>query len=154
MLVARGRIENRQAIVRMGFQPFSPQALGLTPSTPNFQVPVHEYRALIDTGAQRTCLGRTVIRKEGLIHHSKKPIQNVHGVELHYLYWARVGFFCERLDSIHDPLGSATYYGLPDPIEVIDIASNQNFDAIIGMDFISRCDLTMARDGEFTLRMD
>jgi len=153
MLVARGRIENRQAIVRMGFQPFVPRVLSLQPSTPTFEVPVHEYRALIDTGAQRTCLCREVIKREGLTHHSKKQVQNVHGIERHYLYWAQVGFFCENLANLHDNEGLRTYYGLPDPIEVIDIADNYYFDAIIGMDLISRCDLLIGRDGDFSLRI-
>lgn len=85
MLAARGRIENRQAIVKIGFQPFVPETFEVQPSSPTIIVPVHEYRALIDTGAQRTCLSRSVIAKEGLRHHGKRPIQNVHGVERHYL---------------------------------------------------------------------
>ena len=151
MLVARGHVENRQAIVRIGFQPLVPHAVELQPSTPSFEFPVHEYRALLDTGAQRTCLCRSVIAKEGLQFHSKKPIQNVHGVERHYLYWVHVGFVCENVQTLHQGEGSKTYYALPDPIEVIDIADNFWFDAIIGMDLISRCDLSMERDGAFAL---
>ena len=154
MLVARGRIENRQAIVKIGFQPLIPDALEVQPSTGEFQIPVHEYRALLDTGAQRTCLCRGVIAREGLQFHSKKPIQNVHGVERHYLYWVHVGFVCESLVTLCDPEGSTTYFGLPEPIEVIDIADNYWFDAIIGMDLISRCDLTIEKDGSFAMRLD
>lgn len=153
MLVARGRIENRQAIVRVGFQPFAPQSLALQPSTPAFQVPVQEYRALIDTGAQRTCLCRSVILKEGLTYHGKKIVQNVHALGKHYLYWAQVGFFCERVDPTDPSNATVTYFGLPEPIEVIDIADNSHFDAIVGMDLISRCELKMASDGDFALRL-
>lgn len=151
MLVARGHIEGRQAIVTMGFQPFVPETYEVQPSSLSISVPVHEYRALLDTGAQRTCLCRSVITKEGLRRHGKKPIQNVHAVGRHYLYWANVGFFCERVDRLTDNIGSATYYGLPEPIEVIDIADNQRFDAIVGMDIIGRCDLRIDRDGAFAL---
>lgn len=154
MLVARGHTQNRQAIVKIGFQPLVPAALDVQPSTSSFNIPVHEYRALIDTGAQRTCLCRKVIADEGLQFHSKRPIQNVHGVERHYLYWVHVGFVCERLISEDDPEGDQTYFGLPEPIEVIDIADNYWFDAIIGMDLISRCDLNITKDGAFALRID
>ena len=149
MLAARGHIENRQAIVRIGLQPLVPAALSVEPSPSSFEIPVHEYRALLDTGAQRTCLCRKVIADEGLKFHSKKPIQNVHGVERHYLYWVQIGFVCERLESRNSPDGQTTYFGLADPLEVIDIADNFCFDAIIGMDLISRCDFTLERDGSF-----
>lgn len=154
MLAARGRIEHRQAIVKMGFQPLVPDAAALQPSTPDFEFPVHEYRALIDTGAQRTCLCRNVIAKENLRFHSKRPIQNVHGVARHYLYWVNVGFVCEHLDNLEEPEGRTTYFSLPDPIEIIDIADNYNFDAIIGMDLISRCNLAIEREGSFTLTIN
>ena len=154
MLVARGRIENRQAIVKIGFQPFIPETYQVQPSSPSIEIPVHDYRALLDTGAQRTCLCRGVIAKEGLRHHGKRPIQNVHGVERHYLYWVHVGFVCESVSALTDHSGTTTYFGLPDPIEVIDIADNYWFDAIIGMDILSRCNLTIDREGSFALRLE
>lgn len=151
MLVARGRIENRQAIVRIGFRPFVPQFERVQGLAPPVTIPVHEYRALIDTGAQRTCLCRGVIAKEGLRHHAKRPIQNVHDVELHYLFWVNVGLVCERLGTLTDRRGETTFFGLPDPVEVMDIADNHWFDAIIGMDFIERGALHIEKDGSFAL---
>jgi hypothetical protein len=115
------------------------------------QIPVHEYRALLDTGAQRTCLSRDVISKENLQHHGKRPIQNVHGVERHYLYWVTTGFVCERVERVFDPVGEKTYFGLAEPLEVIDIANNYWFDAIVGMDLIAKCDFRLERDGNFAL---
>jgi hypothetical protein len=154
MLVARGRIENRQAIVKIGFQPFVPEAMDVQPSSSMLVIPVHEYRALIDTGAQRTCLCRSVIAKENLRHHGKRPIQNVHGVERHYLYWVQIGFFCERVDRLNEHGGHSTYYGTSNPTEIIDIADNYWFDAIIGMDFLSLFDFHMNRDGDFSIKLD
>ncbi len=150
VLVARGIIENRQAIVRIGFQPLIPEASQVQPSSTAIQFPVHEYRALIDTGAQRTCLGRKVIPQEGLRHHGKKPIQNVHGVEIHYLYLVAIGFFCERMEPDGEA-GSKTYFGFDQPIEVIDIADNYWFDAIVGMDLLSRSELRIERNGTFSI---
>lgn len=151
MLVARGNIENRQAIVRIGFQPFVPTSDAVQGFSSALSVPVHEYRALIDTGAQRTCLCRSVIAKERLRHHAKRPIQNVHGVELHYLFWVNVGFVCERLASLTDRIGETTYFALPEPIEIMDIADNHWFDAIIGMDLIAKGALQIDNDGNFAL---
>lgn len=151
MLAVRGRIENRQAILRIGFQPFVPETFGVQPEAFSVSVPVHEYSALIDTGAQRTCIGRSVIQKEGLRHHGKRAIQNVHGVERHYLYWVHLGFMCERLGALSDREGGKSYYGLPDPLEVIDIADNSWFQAIIGMDVLSQCSLRIDADSTFSL---
>jgi hypothetical protein len=148
MLVARGRVEYRQAILRIGIQPLVPEALDVSPAQPWVQVPVTEYRALIDTGAQRTCLTRSTIASERLRRHGKKPIQNVHNVNIHHLYWVHMGFWCE------DAAGSyRTYYALPEPVEVIDIASNEGFDAIIGMDVLGRGDLRIERNGDFEFRL-
>lgn len=154
MLVARGSVENRQVIVKIGFQPFVPEAMDVRPSSAMLEIPVHEYRALVDTGAQRTCLCRNVIAQQGLKHHGKRPIQNVHGVERHYLYWVQMGFFCERLSSLNEGAGQATYFGTEQPTEIIDIADNYWFDAIIGMDFLSQFDFSMDRDGTFSIRLD
>lgn len=154
MLVARGRIENRQAIVKIGFQPFVPEAMGVSPSASTLKIPVHEYRALIDTGAQRTCLCKEVIAKEGLVHHGKRPIQNVHGIQRHYVYWVQIGFFCQRIESPTEPAGHSTYYGTSQPTEIIDIADNHSFDAIIGMDFLSLFGFHMERDGTFAIQLD
>ncbi|BAV65209.1 pepsin/retropepsin-like aspartic protease family protein [Sphingobium cloacae] len=154
MLVARGRIENRQAIVRIGFQPFALEAMDLRPASATLEIPVHEYRALIDTGAQRTCLSKSVIAQENLKAHGKLPIQNVHGIKRHYLYLVQIGFFCERVVSLNDTLGQSTYYGTPNPTEIIDIADNHRFDAIIGMDFLSLFGFQIERDGSFSIRLD
>jgi hypothetical protein len=148
MLVARGRVEYRQAILRIGIQPLVPAATDVSPAQPSLQIPVTEYRALIDTGAQRTCLTHSTIAAEGLRRHGKKPIQNVHSVNIHHLYWVRMGFWCEDAAGLY-----RTYFALPDPVEVIDIASNDGFDAIIGMDVLGRGDLRIDRTGDFELRL-
>jgi hypothetical protein len=151
MLVARGHIENRQAIVRLGFQPYIPQALHVEPKVAVQPFPLQEYRALIDTGAQRTCLCRSIVTREQLVAHAKRPIQNVSGVARHSLFMVQIGFLCETVDELTDPTGARTYFGLPDPIEVIDIADNHWFDAIVGMDVISDCALRIDRDSSFAL---
>lgn len=108
---------------------------------------------MIDTGAQRTCLSRSVIGRERLIHHGKRPIQNVHGIERHYVYLVNLGLFCERVDSAVQREGDKTYYSLG-PLEVIDIADNYSFDAILGMDVIERIGFSISPDREFLLQLD
>ena len=152
MLVVRGRLENRQAIVEIGFQSFLPQPARVSPDQPPVTMRIQGYRALLDTGAQRTCLTRRVIALEGLRRHGKRFIQNVHSEALHYLYWAHLGFWANGTE--HDQHEQRTYLGLPYPTEIIDIADNESFDAIVGMDVLQRFDLRFARTGDFELRLN
>jgi hypothetical protein len=151
MLAARGNVENRQAILKIGIRPLVPVAPDVSPSQVPLKLPIREYRALIDTGAQRTCLTRETIAKERLTSHGKRPIQNVHDTNIHYLFWVHMGFWCEGDTALGPQDTHRTYYGLPAPVEVIDIASNYWFDALIGMDVLGRYDLRLGRDGRFEL---
>lgn len=154
MLVARGNVENRQAILKIGLQKLVPEAAEVSPTQPSLEIPIHEYKALIDTGAQRTCLTRQTIAIEKLVWHSKRPIQNVHDQNLHHLFWIHMGFWCEGSDQMGMQDSDRTFYALPEPVEVIDIASNYWFDAIIGMDVLRRFDLQLERTGAFELRLN
>ena len=151
MLVVRGRFENRQAIVKIGLQRFLP-----TLSAPGFAheslaIPIDAYEALIDTGAQRTCLTHHVIAEQKLTRHGKKFIQNVHSEAVHSLFFANIGFFSNGTDS--DSEDRQSYYALPTPVEVINFADNDRFDAIIGMDVLGKFDFQFDRTGQFELRV-
>lgn len=151
MLVARGRLENRQAIIEIGFQRFVPQTVAVVPDQMPVQVPVQGYRALIDTGAQRTCLSKKVISHERLSRHGKRLIQNVHNEALHSLFWASIGIFANgTTDSRYE---TRTFFGFDRPTEVIDIADNNSFDAILGMDVLQRCDFRLERSGDFEITL-
>lgn len=153
MLVAQGNVENRQAILRIGLQQLVPEAAEVSAMQPPLEIPIREYRALIDTGAQRTCLTQETIGAERLRWHGKKAIQNVHSLNRHYLFWIHLGFWAVDAEA---PAYAApgSFFALPAPVEVINIANNYWFDAIIGMDVLQRYDLRMDRNGEFELRLD
>ena len=91
------------------------------------------------------------IARERLSRHGKRLIQNVHSQALHSLFTANLGFFC---DADQGGGGISTYYALPFPIEVINIADNDRFDAIIGMDLLHRFDLQFERTGFFKVQLD
>lgn len=114
-------------------------------------VPLNQYRALIDTGATRTCLSYRAIGNEGLFRHGRKLVRNVHNQNFHGLYMAEMGIFAtDRVEGGKlQPIPA--YYGLPDPIEVMDIADNEGFDAIIGMDILENYDFEFSRAGKFTI---
>jgi hypothetical protein len=153
MLVVRGKLENRQAIVSIGIKRFRPLAVYDGPSVDALSLPIQAYKALLDTGAQRSCLTHSTISRENLQSHGKRPIRNVHNENLHRLYMLDLGFWCEDDKSCGAQGLSATYFALPEPVEVINIADNDVFDAIIGMDILQTIDFEFSRDGSFCLKL-
>lgn len=151
MLVARGKLENRQAILRIGVQRFIPHPAKVGAEQTPLSAPIDAYRALIDTGAQRTCLTYKTIGEQGLVRHGKRFIKNVHSEALHSLFFVNLGFWCNGVIDHLEPVNS--YYALQEPVEVINIADNERFDAIIGMDVLRRFDVLFDRTGDFELRL-
>lgn len=152
MLAVRCRLSRRQAIIDIGIQQFDAGAYALTPVASAPAMPINSYRALIDTGAQRTCLTNHVISAERLIRHGHRHIRNVHSEATHSLFMTMLGIFAGddgNQDGEFEP--SKTYFGLEEPVEVINIADNDNFDAIIGMDVLERFDFRFTRAGIFEL---
>jgi Aspartyl protease len=147
MLVAQSRLDDRrQIIVSIGVHQFDPAIIA-----PCFGL--NHYRALIDTGAIRSCLTYSAVAEEGLQRHGKTLVKNVHNMNLHGLYLANIGIFStHRIESGTLNLESS-YYAFGEPIEIMDIANNERFDAILGMDLLSRCEFEYDKTGTFTLRL-
>lgn len=151
MLVVRGELERRQAIINIGIQRFIPAAGAVSAEQGHLAVPIHSYRALVDTGAQRTCLAHHVIDAQHLIRHGNRFIRNVHNENMHSLFWANVGIWSNgTTDDMEERNG---YFALSDPTEVINIADNDNFDAILGMDVLRFFDVRFDRTGAFEIKM-
>lgn len=144
MLAAQCRLDRRQAIVEIGISPFNPES---SENTFNIQA----YRALIDTGAMRTCLTYRAIGLEGLVRHSRKLVKNVHNQNLHGLYMTQLGIFATHYIDGRDYIVNRSYFRLPNPTEVMDIADNDRFDAILGMDILEAFDFRFERDGTATI---
>lgn len=154
MLVARGRLENFQALIQIGVQRFNGEISGVTPIQTVPQMPIASYWALLDTGAQRSCLTHKAIAAESLARHGKRFIKNVHNENVHSLFMVRFGFWgADDGNQMGSQESHKSYYGLPDPVEVINIADNERFDAIIGMDVLSRFDVIFERSGGFHVKL-
>lgn len=147
MLVVQGWLEHRQAIAEIGVQRFELNHAPVEPTQDVQAMPIAPYRALLDTGAQRTCLTHRAIGLERLQRHGKHLIKNVHSENVHSLFMVKLGFWCDS------GVGSRSYYGLENPIEIINIADNERFDAIVGMDVLSRFDVHFLKSGEFRIEL-
>ncbi len=153
MLVAQGKLDNRQALIQIGVQRFTPDFASVAHTQPVPQMPITSYRALLDTGAQRTCLTYRTIAAEGLVRHGKRFIKNVHNENVHSLFWVSFGIWCSENADMGAQDSSNSYFGLEEPVEVINIADNDRFDAIVGMDVLSRFDVSFARTGDFCINL-
>lgn len=109
-------------------------------------MPVDALRGLLDTGATRTCITRKAAARAGLKPQGKVRIGNVSSFEMHNQYAFVLGVW------FGSPGGDRGFYGF-DTILGVDFKDNDDFDVLIGMDVISRGDLTLLRDGSFTWQL-
>jgi len=153
MLVARGKLDNRQALIQIGVQRFTPDFAIVSATQTANSYPITSYRALLDTGAQRTCLTYRTIGKEGLVRHGKKFIKNVHNENVHSLFMVKFGIWCtDDAPMGHQETGNS-YFVIEEPVEVINIADNDRFDAIIGMDVLGKFDFSFSKSGDFCIKL-
>jgi hypothetical protein len=153
MLVTRGKLENRQALIDIGIFPIVPTASVLSSTDGPAAMPINTYKALIDTGAQRSCLSLSAIAREGLVSHGKRSISNIHDVKPHRLYFINLGFWSNGTIGSNSEI-QKSYFGWDRPIEVINIADNHNFDAIIGMDVMEHFSFRFDHDGSFEVELE
>jgi hypothetical protein len=99
-----------------------------------------QYRALIDTGAQRTVLSRAVIADQELMRTGHMEFASIHGPQTHSRYLAGIAIWAKRLESNEDSLrfdsAELSLFTISSPIEVVDMADNANFDLILGFDVL------------------
>ena len=148
----RGKLERRQALIEIGIQPFVPSPTELNGFTDPVKIHINPYRALLDTGAQRTCLTQSTINTEGLGSHGKRPLRNVHNIAIARLYYANIGFWSNGTSDAADSI-NRSYYAWDRPIEVMGIADNENFDVIIGMDVLENFSFSFAKGGGFEIQL-
>jgi hypothetical protein len=112
-----------------------------------------EYRALVDTGAQRTVLSHTVIAEQELMRTGHMQFSSLHGARTHSRYLAGIGLWGVRTED--DGMGRSdglerSLFALEDPCEIVDMENNSHFDVILGFDILKRFSFRFdADDGMF-----
>lgn len=112
---------------------------------------VHQYRALLDTGANITCLCDNVVRERRLRVHGFIPMVGGQGRSLHDTHIVRLGVVCENTSNpgANDQRGLYQF----EPVEAAAIRENHWFDIIIGMDIIAQHDLRLTKGGGFLFEL-
>lgn len=123
MPLIRGSLRHLQPLVHV--------SVGRSAEAPDRET----YRALIDTGATRTCIARRIIERHQLEPRARMLVQSASSAaERRRAYAFSLGVFCETADH----LGLAkTLYVLPGELVAPDFQDNESFDVLIGMDFLS-----------------
>ena len=140
MRYVRGKLEDNRIRIKVGIRAFDPQ-----PSIHSSFV-FHEFTALVDTGATRTCISQNVIDRVGLVRRGKIPVGNVRRTEEHHTYFFHVGIWPEGDDGL-----PAAVFGIGDEIMGIDGGDSRFYDVLLGMDVISQGALTLRLDKTFEL---
>ena len=101
-----------------------------------------EYRALVDTGAQRSVVSRSVIQEQQLVRIGHMQFAGLHGARTHSRYLAIIGLWVHRIDR-HDPPDTYSHaerslFNLDETVEVVDMDDNLNFDLILGFDVLKQ----------------
>ncbi len=109
---------------------------------------LHIFRALIDSGAQSTCITSDAATKVGLIPVGKVPIRGVSGLNYHNNYLFKVGFAFGIGEKLP---GKADVHVFVNPIEGAELNfTSSQFDVLLGMDVISQGSLKIDGDGTFS----
>ena len=112
--------------------------------------PMHVFRALIDTGAQATCITSAAAEKVGLMPIGKVPIRGVSGLQYHNNYLFKVGFAFGTI-APEENVRDAKVHIFAKPIEGAELNfSSSKFDVLLGMDIISIGSLKIDGDGSFS----
>lgn len=105
--------------------------------------------ALIDTGAQGTCITPSAAGKLGLEPTGMMRIHGVGGSKLHYKYLFKIGF----VDLQRNEMGfeSPKFHVVDREIDGADFdcGPDAEFDVLLGMDLLSIGTLTIANTGNF-----
>lgn len=102
-------------------------------------------KALVDTGATRTCITASMIQALGLQPRGKLIVASATShAERRRAYGYSLGLFCFDERSRHDTLYVVEHEFVAPPFQ-----DNDNFSVLLGMDILSQGRLVFERDGSF-----
>jgi len=101
----------------------------------------HDFRsvaakALVDTGATTSAITASIAEELELPVIGKRPVASAHGEQQADRYLFRVGLPLERAGRPESP-----FPYILDDVEGFEIRSGFQFNALLGMDVLSRCEL-------------
>ncbi|MBJ7441405.1 MAG: hypothetical protein JHD35_20630 [Sphingopyxis sp.] len=109
-----------------------------------------EVMALLDTGATTSGIGEPVINKLGLISYGKKRLKSAREESFVPYYLFKIGLCDNRADPSRDMPSIKLPYIFPET-DGFSWSHATDFQVILGMDVLRKCDLNSMRDGRWVL---
>ena len=106
-----------------------------------------EARALIDTGSSVSGIARAIAEQLNISRLGKRPLKSAQGEGQIERYAFRVG-----LQPTGKAEGPKNFPFVFEEVIGIELTNAFEFNALIGMDILGQCDLTIMRTGHCTLR--
>ena len=150
MALVRGRLTEGKPLVEITLSDATPAPATLSAQFAADRFEVRPYRALLDTGANITCLCDHVVSECRLRPYGFERMIGALGPSLHATYIVRIGIICGGLEN--PPAADRGLFQL-DPLEAAVIRDNQWFDLIIGTDVLSNHEFTLTKGGGFILTL-
>jgi hypothetical protein len=102
-------------------------------------------QALVDTGSTISGITRRIAKRLGLVGRGKRPLSSAQGEGQAERYLFRVGIV---------PMAGDDALSFPYVFEEVigfELTNSFQFDALLGMDILSQCDLELHRNGHCRL---
>src|SRR3569623_15482 len=145
-----GRLTEGQPIVEITLADALPAPPEVSPDSATNQFLIRHFRALLDSGADITCLCDHVVRDCSLRPYGFERIVGAVGPSLHETYIVKIGIIC---GAYTNPDDNARGLFQLEPLEAAVIRDNQWFDIIIGTDVLSHHEFALTRGGGFRLTL-
>lgn len=104
--------------------------------------------ALVDTGSTISGIAKSIASSLGLSRRGKRPLGSAQGEAQAERYLFKVGV---RPDQ--DEGAPPAFPFIFDAVVGFELKANFQFSALLGMDILSQCDLSMDRSGRCSLRV-
>jgi len=105
---------------------------------------LEQARAVVDTGANRTALSGSLADRLALPSRGKRNVLGARGMNMHNLFAFEVGFVIATAER-------PRFEFLDGLVQGMDWGGHPEFDVLLGMDLLCRCELTTRSDRSFSL---
>lgn len=147
-----GSLRNGKPIVEVAISKFVSAPDTLQAQSSALRFPVRHYTALVDTGADITCICDHVVRECELRSYGLANLTGGNGSNKHMMHVVNLGIFCEEPQDFEgEPHPVKTLFQLPDPMQVMAIRDKNWFDVIIGTDILVDHEFRLTKGGGFVL---
>ena len=148
-----GQHNNSKIFLEVAILPAKRLKQSVVPSEKFDPMPSPFFKALVDTGAQSTCITKAAAEQVDLSPIGKVSVRGVSGVQIHRNYLFQVGFPLGKraINKDGKNISGLLFMMIPREIKGAEFDSGGNdFDVLLGMDILSIGSLKVEGNGTFS----